>query len=210
MANKIGAVVIKFYQQVRMKKEKKVKRIFTLVLILLLVCSSCAGTNLAPAPESDSSQRFIPVENVGIPVDDNVYTIVGEIVVDVNSLVRQTEAARGSYSGYGSGYASGTYYGPEYGGKGFVRVLVLTSDSKLAPVGNIVILKSTDTKGTALLPGDVVTFKCRAQYEALAAVRDNEIFGESAVERLATWELDYCRLATPVIDTTSVISSTDR
>ena len=35
------------------------------------------------------------------------------------------------------------------------------------------------------------------QYEALAAVRDNEKFSKTKVE---TWELDYCRLASPVID----------
>jgi hypothetical protein len=42
-----------------------------------------------------------------------------------------------------------------------------------------------------------VTFKCRAQYEAVAAVRENESFNQAKVE---TWELDYCRMATPVID----------
>jgi hypothetical protein len=121
------------------------------------------------------------------------------VVSEVGSLTRQTDAARGSISGSGTAgfaYISGTYYGPEYGGKGFIRLHVFESSSYLAPVGEIVILKSTDTKGVALLPGDVVTFKCRHQYEALAAVRNAETFDE---EKLETWEIDYCRFFDPII-----------
>jgi len=90
-----------------------------------------------------------------------------------------------------------TYYGPQLNGKGMVRLTVADSDAELAPVGSTVILKLDDTKGILLLPGDQVTFKCRAQFEAIAAVMKQQAFDQTA----GTWELDYCRLASPVVGT---------
>jgi hypothetical protein len=170
-----------------------------LIAMVLLISMSACATDIAPMAESDSSQSFTMSENSRIPVDDNVYTITGQVITDVNSLTRQTEAASGYVSGFATGemgFMSGTYYGPEFGGKGFIRLLVMESDSFLAPRGEIVILKSTDTKGIALLPGDVVSFKCRHQYENIAAVRSYETFN---ADKLETWEIDYCRMITPII-----------
>ncbi len=168
------------------------------IILFSLLLAACAP-NAAPTPESDSSQNYNVPSGAGIPVDDNVYTIRGTVAGDVGSLTRQTEAARGSIAGgpYGT---YGSYYGPEFDGKGFVRLLVEESNSELAPVGEIVILKLTDTKGTALLVGDKVTFKCRAQYEAIAAVRNYETWDQEKAALVETWELDYCRLVSPIID----------
>jgi hypothetical protein len=168
--------------------------VFIGIMMLLVGCS--IPTDYAPAPDSDSSQNFTGGE---VPVDDSVYLITGQVITDVDSLTRQTKSSSGSVSGIATGefgYLSGTYYGAEFGGKGFIRVKVLESNSFLAPVGEIVILKSTDTKGIALLPGDVVNFKCRHQYESVAAVRNRETFN---AEKLETWEIDYCRFTTPII-----------
>ena len=79
-----------------------------------------------------------------------------------------------------------------------LRLLVHSVEpaTPLAQPDRIVLIKTSDTKASALLTGDIVTFRCRAQYKAVAAVRENEDFYPSKV---ATWELDYCRLATPVI-----------
>lgn len=167
-----------------------------LFLLFTLLLAAC--TDVAPIPVSESDQQFSTAtkdgEWVGIPVDDGVYSITGHVVT-MQSLVRQTSAAHGSM--YGTPYGmSGTYFGPELDGKGLVRVQVTASDSRLAPKGSTVILKVTDTKAIALLPGDTVKFKCRHQYEAIAAVRTKETFD---AEKLETWELDYCRLVTPSI-----------
>lgn len=167
------------------------KRLFLFIVVLLL--SACVPTDVAPSPDSDSGQAY--ELSARIPVDDSVYNIVGEVVADVGSITRQTQAAFGSAFAV-SGFGSGVYYGPEFGGKGLIRLRVTSSDSNLAPVGEVIILKSTDMKGAALLPGDVVEFKCRHQYEAIAAVRNNSTFNS---ELLGTWEIDYCRLVTPVI-----------
>lgn len=172
------------------------KWIFLLLLPLLLV--GCRGQ--APQAASDSPQTYNA--NARIPVDDNVYTITGEVVGDISSLSQQTTPAQGDLTGLqarGYGYLGGSYFGAEFEGKGFVRLLVHTAEpsTRLAPLEEIVIVKTTDTKAVVLLPGDVVTFKCRAQYEAVAAVRENEAFDE---DKLETWELDYCRMVTPVID----------
>ncbi|MEZ4639803.1 MAG: hypothetical protein R2856_33400 [Caldilineaceae bacterium] len=148
---------------------------------------------------SDSPQTYSA--SARIPVDDNVYTITGMVVGDIASLSQQTTPAQGDVlglQGRGYGYLGGSYFGAEFGGKGFVRLLVRSAQpsTPYAPPEQIVVLKTTDTKAVVLLPGDVVTFKCRAQYEAVAAVRENEAFNESKLE---TWELDYCRMVTPVI-----------
>lgn len=163
--------------------------VLTFVIVILTGCA-----NTAPQPVSDSPQGFTTTSD-GVPVDDGVYLISGTVVGDVESLVRQTTPARGSMAGSAYG-AYGSYFGPEFGGKGFVRLHVASSDSKLAPKGSIVILKVTDSKASVLLPGDNVEFKCRHQYEAVAAVRNSETFN---AEKLETWEIDYCRLTTPQI-----------
>jgi hypothetical protein len=174
------------------------KKLRILLVLAVLVVAGCVPVDEAPRPDSDSSQSYRT--EARIPVDDAVYTITGQVIADVGSITRQTQAARGSVSGVPTGtgtFVSGSYYGPEFGGKGLIRLHVQESNSSLAPIGEIVLLKSTDIKGAALLPGDTVTLKCRAQYEALAAVRENSNFDQELVE---TWELDYCRLVTPVID----------
>ncbi len=168
---------------------------FVLLVVMSLFAAILAGcADTAPQPSSDSPQAFTATGD-GVPVDDGVYLISGTVVADVESLVRQTTPARGSMAGSGYG-AYGSYFGPEFGGKGFVRLQVASSESDLAPVGAIVILKVTDSKASVLLPGDTVQFKCRHQYEAVAAVRNAETFN---AEKLETWEIDYCRLTTPKI-----------
>lgn len=165
------------------------------ILAVLLILAACSPSNEAPRPISESDQSYNTNER--IPVDDTIYMISGEVFSDVESLIRQTEEASGSTFGY-NGVISGYYTGPQFEGKGFIRVLVSNTEpeSELAPIGAVVILKTTDTKAVALLGGDQVTFKCRAQYEPLAAVRDGETFN---AETLETWELDYCRLVSPIV-----------
>ena len=170
-----------------------------LASMLLFGAESCDTGETAPAPDSDSSQSYKSGSTV--PVDDDVYTITGEVIGEVNETSRQIEPAQGQMSGslYGNyGRMQGSFTGPIEAGKGFVRIRVQNSSPQtdLAPVGDVTIIKTSDTKAKALLNGDVVSFKCRRQYEALAAVKDNEKFDSKKVE---TWELDYCRLASPVI-----------
>lgn len=151
-----------------------------------------AACQRSPAPESNNGLSYAWLTT--IPVDTAVYTITGTVATEVESLVRQTAPAQvQSYSAEGLSYS--TYYGPQMNGKGMVRLTVEGSNAALAPVGSTVILKLDDTKGILLLPGDHVTLKCRAQFEAIAAVTNRQEFDPAA----GTWELDYCRLATPVV-----------
>jgi hypothetical protein len=78
---------------------------------------------------SDSSQAY--EANARIPVDDNVYTITGQIVGEVASLSQQTAPAQGELTGLGArgyGYVGGAYFGPEFGGN---RTLPLGGDQAL-------------------------------------------------------------------------------
>ncbi len=165
------------------------QRVFLLCFLLPLLVAGCQRS---PAPQSSSGMNYAWLTTV--PVDTKVYTITGTVAADVESLVRQTAPAQAqSYNADALSYS--TFSGPQMNGKGMVRLTVAGSDAELAPVGSTVILKVDDTKGILLLPGDQVTFKCRAQFEAIAAVVNRQEFDPAA----GTWELDYCRLATPVV-----------
>lgn len=162
-----------------------------LALFGILTAESCEAGD--PAPDSDSSYKY--EGGVTIPVDEHVYTVTGEVSGQINDLSRQVKPATGSVTAY-NGYASGSFTGPIEAGKGFVRLRITKSDSDIAPVGELTILKTADTKVTALLPGDVVTLKCRKQYENVAAVKEGQKF---KAEEAGTYELDYCRLSNPVV-----------
>ena len=175
---------------------KKALAITFSLLILLLV--SCNGFTYdeQPRPSSDSEQRYEPsdVKDVRIPVDDNVYTINGQVAADVETMSRQLAPA--IYNQY-----SGSYFGERFGGKRFVRLLVhsVSPAPALAEPDKITLIKTSDTKTSALLVGEVVTFRCRAQYEAVAAIRLDEALNAAKVKEVETWEWDYCRLVTPSI-----------
>lgn len=177
----------------------KLIRVAVLPVVLLAALAGCTSGSEAPAPDSDSGQKW--ADGGKVPVDEKVYHVTGEVVGQINSLTRQVKPAEGSLSGsqYGSyGTVSGSFTGPVEAGKGYVRVRVVASDSDLAPVSEVVILKTSDSKVTALQPADVITFVCRRQYEALAPVTENADF-EKAKNDVATWELDYCRMGKPVV-----------
>lgn len=179
----------------------KLIRVAVLPGVLLIALAGCTSDDAtAPAPDSDSGQTW--ADGATVPVDEKVYHVTGEVVGQINSLTRQVKPAEGSLSGtqYGNGYGtvSGSFTGPVEAGKGYVRVRVVKSDSDLAPVSEVVILKTSDSKVTALQPADVISFVCRRQYEALAPVMEKADF-EKAKNDVATWELDYCRLGSPVV-----------
>lgn len=177
------------------------KRYLPVVVVLAAITlSSCTEpANEAPEIESDSGQSY--KAGTKAPVDDNVYVIKGEVIGPVNDVTRQVEPAQGSLQGSavgGFGSVTGSFTGPVEAGKGFVRLRVesISPDTESASVGDVTILKTADTKVKALMNGDIVTFKCRRQYENVAAVRENS---SANIEEIATWELDYCRLFIPVI-----------
>jgi|WetSurMetagenome_2_1015567.scaffolds.fasta_scaffold01390_21 hypothetical protein len=158
-----------------------------------IVTGKTVVTNL---PESDSGVRF--VGGSGLPTDQRVYHITGTVVGDAESLVRQVSPARGSISGYGS-YVGGSFSGEVLKGKTMVRLQlesIAPNDTDWVTAGQILIIKASDTKAVALYPGDKVTFYCRRQAEAVAAINRGEWYD---ADNMTTWELDYCRLASPVV-----------
>lgn len=161
---------------------------------------STGKTVQTQAPESESGIRYQGGD--GLPVDERIYHIEGMVVADVGSLVRQDSPGYGSIGGYaanGTGYVSGYYVGPTINGKSFVRIRVSNidpGDTDWVASGQIVIIKGTDTKMTVLLPGDNVKFICRRQAEAIAAIHPGEWYN---AKTNTTWELDYCRMESPVI-----------
>jgi hypothetical protein len=157
------------------------------VVIALLVITSVCEPNVAPRPVSDSTEQYHGGE---VPVDDNVYTIRGVVIGQPIQMVRLVEPAYVK--------ESGELVNAQAEGKSLVRLLVhdVDPETRLATTAGSILLKATDIKAAGLQPNDVVTFRCRAQYEAVAAVRKRETF---QADRVGTWELDYCRLATPLV-----------
>lgn len=173
-----------------------------ILLTLLAVTFAACRQNNAPAVQSDNSEgSFAEVHGSAprAPEDRNLYAIFGKVVAAPSSLVRQTDPGHADI--YGSnGFVSGTSFGPKYQGKGFVRLQILNIDPvvqyKFAKVNDVVLIKTSDTKAAALSVDDMVNFKCRAQYEAIAPIRQNENFDS---DKYGTWEFDFCRLSGPTV-----------
>ena len=167
------------------------------LLLLTLILNACTAGTVAPTSDSD----FSYAAGSSIPIDNNFYTVAGTVIADVTDRVTGQERGHITGSAIGTGNFTsmqGTYFPGDVQGKGFVRLSVelVSPSTELAPQGNVVLLKTTDLKAVALLPGDYVTFVCRAQYEAVAAANNAEAFDAN---KAGTWELDYCRLKSPVI-----------
>lgn len=169
----------------------------------------CNSSVEARGPENDSPWDW-DEGKIDIPCYGTIYQLTGTVSTDVNSLTIQTSPGGGSGGGSIVGAGGFTYgsfgwssTGPEFSGKGFVRLKVTASNDDLismAPVGSTIIIKMTDTKAVALLPGDTITVKCRKEYEAVGAIAASEKFTEETLDAAATYELDYCRLASPIVN----------
>lgn len=172
------------------------KKLIAAVLAALALGACNLSAPKDPTAQSDNSEASFK-GSPKIPVDRNLYVITGQVIGDPSSLTRQVDPGGGSVYGYG-GYISGRIVGPEYAGKGFVRIKVsaMKPVAPFAGVEDVVIIKTSDTKAAALIPGDVVQFKCRAQYESVAPIQVREHFERDAY---ATWEFDFCRLTSPDI-----------
>ena len=166
-------------------------------VLFVAILASCTAGTVAPTSDSD----FSYAAGSSIPIDNNFYTVAGTVVADVADRTTGQEKGHITGSAIGAGNFTsmqGTYFPGDVQGKGFVRLSVelVNPSTELAPQGNVVLLKTTDLKAVALLPGDYVIFVCRAQYEAVAATNNAEAFD---ADKAGTWELDYCRLKSPVI-----------
>lgn len=180
-------------------KSKKANTITTILIfvaaIALFVVSSCAPANQAPRSAPTMS------DSADLPVDEAVYLIKGKIAADLESFTRQVEPmqayARPNYA---------TLTGPVIDGKTLLTIEIeyIGSDKDEAirwvSRGQTLAIKCVDSKCQVLRPGMIVEFMCRRQYEALARSEDEAW----DVERLATWEVDYCRLKTGVIEFSEV------
>lgn len=171
---------------------------------------------LPVGPGADGN--YIP--NFGATQDLHIYIVTGIVqaapgAVTSYSFEGRFSGSSGRYSGYSSGFISG---GTE--GKGVVRFLVSKvtiinpyhghglEDTEYQPIikaGDTVMLKVVDSKASGLATGDAVVFQCRVDTDFSAAVGGNEHPTEASLAS----ELDFCRMATPVITEPVVISSTN-
>lgn len=177
-------------------KLRKATQLVALVIGLILAVFLSGCNQPGTYAESDSGYTYASYKQAAIPVDDNIYTLTGVVVGDVNSIAQQGPAR--VVTTYRSDYYSvGTYFPPDMNGKGLVRLWVEKSDFLGVPSETIAIIKSTDTKLIAVLPGDRITLRCRVQAEAIAPSYTGQVYDK---DKAVTLELDFCRMLSPVID----------
>lgn len=177
-----------------MKNEFTTKLV--LIALALFIGALLQGCEQAGTyAESDSGYTYKSYKQAAIPVDNNIYTLTGVVVGDVNSI-QQTGSARVVTTYRSDFYSVGTYFPTEMNGKGLVRLWVEKSDFPGVPPETIAIIKSTDTKLIAVLPGDRITLRCRVQAEAIAPSYTGQVYDP---DRAVTLELDFCRMLSPVI-----------
>ncbi len=187
------------------------------VLILVACGGGTTPVSSAPVVQSNGTvptpQPVAPgadgnyAQNYGLPAVTTVYSITGVVLAAPSSITQYSVDGRmsgSSYKGYGSvsGYIQGGTTG-----KGFVRFKVQSVEwhdpyidggimqrsedwTPAAKPGDVVLLKTIDSKASALGSGDTVTFLCREQNEFVPAVAVNEIPTTAGLTR----ELDYCRM----------------
>lgn len=190
------------------------------LLVVVVALGACgappnSATSVGSLPRSDGNGNWDASQT--LEQDPTVFRVTGVVQAAPASIVQQNGVNGSFYRG--SGYIAGG--GTE--GKGFVRLLVTGVIAKRqppisatevitatltppAPVevaqelvapGDLVILKTEDTKASALVDGDAVTFICRVQREVVSPVLTNET--GVAEKGLIVQELDYCRLDGPVV-----------
>lgn len=194
---------------------------------LVLVACGSDVQQVSTAPVSQNGISGIPTpqpvapgqdgnyaNGYALPAVTTVYVITGTVEVAPSSIQQYTENGSISGSSYrGTGSVSG-YIRGETTGKGFVRFKVsgvswhdpyvnagiVERDEDWTPVvnaGDLALIKTVDSKASALGAGDSVVFMCREQYEFVPAVARDEIPTTQSVTR----ELDYCRMVSPQIGT---------
>lgn len=194
-------------------------------VLVLTACGGGYQQQVSTAPVSQNGVSGIPTPQPVAPgVDGNyangyalpavttVYIITGTVEAAPNSIQQYTENGSISGSSYrGTGSVSGYIHG-ETSGKGFLRFkvsgvswhdpyinagIVKRSEdwTPIVKTGDMVLIKTVDTKASALGAGDGVVFMCREQYEFVSAVARDEIPTTQSVTR----ELDYCRMVSPQI-----------
>lgn len=149
-----------------------------LALLSLVIFSACA-----PTQQTDTG---VTIES---KVDPNVYTIDLQMESEEGYTVGHASVSGSNYGGYG--FVSGRYWED---GKGVLRGVLSSVDSELsfAEVGDTIIIKTTDRKVMALIPGDTVTFACTVDYEPVCAKSEDS--SSSTGECVDTWEFDFCRI----------------
>lgn len=193
-----------------------------ILIVTLMLLNACGTTTVQNAPVATSG-NVVPTPNPVPPGGEGnyapnyalsavttIYTITGVVQAAPGSVSQYNihgSMSGSSYNGYGSvsGYVSGGT-----SGKGIIRFLVedmhyhdpyvdagvTKRNEDWTPIvtpGQIIILKSEDTKATGLAAGDRVTFMCREEVEFVHAVAQNEI----PTLRSVTRELDWCRMVEP-------------
>lgn len=177
-----------------------------IVLLVVMFLIGCGGQ----VAESDSDKEFATIRGGGLAtsIDFGVYTITGYVepmLIPIDVVV--------GYTGETSPVLAEYPY-RVMDGKSLLRVEVVSAEYTSSTVkvdilqeveeaidvdsllGQVIVVKITDAKMFGVLIGDKVKLSCRAEPENLAAVANNEPFQHA----LETWELDWCRFASPVVD----------
>lgn len=196
------------------------KWLFLIAALLLAGCGQ-GTTQVSEAPAARQEGQVVPTPqpvppgqsgtyaaNYALPAVTTIYSLTVEVLAAPGAVTGfafegRTEARQYDGYGYASGYISGGT-----SGKGMVRVRVLAvswhdpykgvvpaneSWQPVAQPGDIILLKTEDTKASALGAGDRTIMLCREDQEFVAPAAVNEIPTLQSLTR----ELDNCRMLRP-------------
>ncbi len=166
--------------------KKKSILFFAVSMVCMILMSACSTRT------SDSGYS---IKTVGKRIDSNIYvlnvTMLGDPMSNKNIGGEGVSRQFSDIYGYGNSRLW-------QDGKGLVSVHVNSISPALEYIKPDVdiILKTTDLKIMAIDPGYSFEVKCRNDYEPVASLQDNELTND----RYDTYELDYCRMTNPNIN----------
>lgn len=126
--------------------------------------------------------------DTGVRIDTKVDPHLYHVVVQLEDQDSYTEQNMSFYL-YDT-YAKGIVWSD---GKGLLRGTLLSVDPPIewAKPEHTIVVKTTDRKITALLPGDIAELTCVADFEPVCGWNETANVAGNCED---IWEFDYCRL----------------
>ena len=164
---------------------KKYWKIVLIIAVCAMVFAACSTRT------SDSGKTL---KTIGNKIDSNIYKLnVTMLDAPVSNRTMGGEGVQRQYSDI-YGFGNSRLW---QDGKGMIAVHVNSISPSLNYIqpGTDIVLKTTDLKIMAIDPGYSFDIRCRSDYEPVASLQNNEVTNGD----YDTYELDYCRMATPKI-----------
>ena len=166
-------------------------RIVAFLLVLIALLTACAPDTSLKA-DNGKAYQDVPEDVRAMVKDTTIVHLAIRVVNEQITAQYQAAPAEGSATRYDT-YGSASFTGQIIEGKGIMLVEIINGPSQYMGTA---ILKFVDLKAMALQPGFIAQVSCVVDYELLNPSENTTYTGEAL-----TYELDDCRLNTPMVTT---------